>query len=161
MQTMEWRRDERVRAMNGPGPWQDEPDKVQWQDPATGLACLANRNYAGAWCGYVGVPKGHPWFEKNYNDVDVEVHGGLTFSSGCDTSEDIPEGHGICHVVEPGEPEVWWLGFDCGHYQDLIPAYHCRVPPLTLFNADDVYRDLEYVKGQCTNLARQIQEAAS
>ena len=26
------------------GPWDDEPDKVQWQDVATGLPCIAVRN---------------------------------------------------------------------------------------------------------------------
>jgi hypothetical protein len=36
----------------GPGPWTDEPDKVQWTDTATGLPCLAKRNPRGGhWCG--------------------------------------------------------------------------------------------------------------
>src|SRR5437868_4216905 len=35
----------------GPGPWWDEPDKVQWIDPATDLDCLAVRGPFGAWCG--------------------------------------------------------------------------------------------------------------
>jgi len=35
----------------GPGPWQEEPDKVQWQDPQTGSVCLAVRGPMGGWCG--------------------------------------------------------------------------------------------------------------
>ena len=31
----------------GEGPWQDEPDKVVWVDPATGLDCMAKRNRLG------------------------------------------------------------------------------------------------------------------
>lgn len=82
----------------GPGPWQDEPDKLQWEDKATGLACLIVRGPAGALCGYVGVPQSHPWFGVDYNQCTreskceetwcdhrpcVEVHGGLTFADSC------------------------------------------------------------------------------
>jgi hypothetical protein len=38
----------------GPGPWMDEPDKIQYPDPETGLPCLAVRGPLGSWCGYVG-----------------------------------------------------------------------------------------------------------
>lgn len=43
----------------GDGPWQSEPDKMQWRDEATGFACLIVRWPVGALCGYVGVPKMH------------------------------------------------------------------------------------------------------
>lgn len=84
------------------GPWDDEPDKKQWQDGVTGLPCLIVRNRVGALCGYVGVPKSHPAHGMDYgvsmydsegNEramspaeqalYDVQVHGGLTFSSSC------------------------------------------------------------------------------
>lgn len=50
----------------GPGPWQDEPDKIQYVDEATGLPCLIVRNgkEIGALCGYVGVLPGHPLHGK-------------------------------------------------------------------------------------------------
>lgn len=67
----------------GNGAWQSEPDKVQWVDAATGLDCLIVRGPAGALCGYVGVPESHQLFEKGYDDADVSVHGGLTFSDHC------------------------------------------------------------------------------
>ena len=33
-------------------------------------------------CGYVSIPKNHPFYGKNYWDIEdtIEVHGGLTFS---------------------------------------------------------------------------------
>ena len=65
------------------GPWDQEPDKRQWQDEATGLPCLIVRGPAGALCGYVGVPEGHPAHGKDYDDVEVSCHGGLTFARGC------------------------------------------------------------------------------
>lgn len=99
----------------GPGPWQDEPDLIEWRHQS-GLPCLLVRNAAGALCGYVGLPPVHRYWGRHYNSVQEESsHGGLTFSDEC---------HGdICHVPEPGEPgDIWWLGFDCAHYQDLAPA---------------------------------------
>src|SRR5690606_18441494 len=73
----------------GDGPWQDEPDKKQWQDEATGLPCLAVRDPGGHWCGYVGVAPDHPWHGKDYDSCGMlEAHGGITFASGCaDQSE--------------------------------------------------------------------------
>lgn len=50
------------------GEWNDEPDKLQWQDDETDLACLIVRGPSGALCGYVGVPESHPWFSKDYSD---------------------------------------------------------------------------------------------
>lgn len=50
----------------GRGPWDQEPDKVQWLDEATDLDALAVRNAGGGLCGYVGVPPGHPWWEFGY-----------------------------------------------------------------------------------------------
>jgi len=76
----------RDKSAWGGGPWDDEPDKVQWIDKETDLDCLIVRNRGGALCGYVGVPPSHPWFEKGYDDVDVSVHGGLTFSDTCNES---------------------------------------------------------------------------
>jgi hypothetical protein len=100
----------------GEGPWQTEPDRVQWSH--AGFACLVIRNHLfGNWCGYVGVPEEHPYFGKSYDDVPVEVHGGLTYEGLCNEH--------ICHAPEPGFPEtVWWLGFDCGHAFDLLPGFN-------------------------------------
>ena len=81
MQTIEYRFID--KSSWGAGPWDSEPDKVQWPDPATALPCLAVRNLAGCWCGYVGVPQAHPWFGKEYDTVDLDCHGGLTFSAFC------------------------------------------------------------------------------
>ncbi|HEX5522704.1 MAG TPA: hypothetical protein VFX53_04600 [Pedococcus sp.] len=145
-----------------PGPWHDEPDKVQWIDAETDLDCLAVRNHFGAWCGYVGVPPGHPCHGKGYDTLDVRVHGGLTFADQC--NEDAPEGHGICHVPLPGRSDaVWWLGFDCGHSMDLAPRVIViddipEPPPGSPFAK--VYRDLPYVQAECANLARQLADLA-
>lgn len=137
------------------GEWDNEPDKVQWPDADTGLPCLAVRNSAfGHWCGYVGVPPGHPQHGKGYDYVDAEVHGGLTFANTCRPGDD--EAHGICHVPEPGEPDdVYWLGFDCGHGWDTSPAYLARYPQFP-DPKEATYKTLAYVQAQCAALAKQL-----
>ncbi len=138
----------------GSGEWRGEPDKVQWTDPATGLACLAKRNpNFGNWCGYVGIGPDHPWHGKGYGDLPdggPSVHGGLTYASKC---EEGPAEETICHVPAAGEPDhLWWFGFDCAHGGDLTPG----MPSLLTFGLGDVYRPLPYVRSECARLAAQI-----
>lgn len=152
----------------GDGPWQGEPDKEQWQDEATGLACLVKRShFGGSLCGYVGVPEGHPWHGKGYSELEdvVGVHGGLTYADLC--QEDGPEGETICHIPGPGEPEpLWWVGFDCGHAFDFAPGMAAReramgIPPMPDFKGLPrvTYRTIAYVKSECAALARQAELA--
>jgi len=145
----------------GAGPWQDEPDRVEWEH--AGLPCLALRNHYGNWCGYAAVPPGHPLHRKPYDEVDVSVHGGLTYASLCADA--------ICHVPKPGEPEdVWWFGFDCGHAGDFSPQMHAflssrgrREQPYDHAGAVaagrfdvEVYRTLDYVQDETNHLAEQL-----
>lgn len=153
------------KAAWGDGPWQDEPDKVQWKDEATGLPCLAKRHeFYGNWCGYVGVSEGHPHFlAEDTCELDLEVHGGITYGATC---QEGPEATSICHVPGPGEPDhVFWLGFDCGHAWDmqpgLIASYGERFArdgnPIWLAVREGVeYRTLEYVRAECARLAAQL-----
>jgi len=83
METLVYK-ENRQRERWAPGPWDDEPDKVQWQDPHSLLPCLAVRGPMGSWCGYVGGGPTHPWYGKSYDGLGVDVHGGLTFSDSCD-----------------------------------------------------------------------------
>lgn len=129
------------------GPWLTEPDKAQWIDEKTGLDCLIHRGPHGALCGYVGVPKSHEYFEVDYEKVDVDVHGGLTFSDKCSPSE-TPE-HGICHTGDIANETVWWLGFDCAHSEDSTPK--SGIP-----FEHDAYKDFDYVKNEVTSLASQL-----
>ena len=129
------------------GPWDNEPDKVEFRDPVTSLPCLIVRNPLGALCGYVGVPEGHPWYEKEYEEIDVRVHGGLTYSAFCTEG---PQEESICHV---GEDKVWWLGFDCCHLGDFTEMKGRFYPHLK--QNPDIYRDIEYVKTEVRNLAKQ------
>jgi hypothetical protein len=137
-----------------PGPWQSEPDKMQWTDEATGLPCLIVRGPFGALCGYVGVAEGHVAFAQHYERVGVDVHGGLTFADFCADTDD--ESRHICHTPAEGEPtHVWWLGFDCAHCDDLCPSDRGRQVSGEFFRHRR-YRDLAYVKSEIATLAAQL-----
>lgn len=148
MKTIEYRFDK--SHLDPDGPWQEEPDKKQWQDKATGLPCLIVRGPVGALCGYVGVPQEHPDHENDYDNVEVDVHGGLTFAGFCAPGE--PE-EGICHKIEPGDAEkIFWFGFDCAHWQDLTPGQASYV------GKSATYRTFSWVEAEVTRLAKQLSE---
>ena len=62
----------------------------------------------GHLCGYLGIPPGHLWYNKHYDEIDADVHGGLTFAgkeNGGNYSQSYPM-------------DIWWIGFDCAHLGD-------------------------------------------
>ena len=108
-------------------------------------------------CGYVGVPREHPAYGKQGEDVDVEVHGGVNYAHTCAGE--------ICHVPAPGMPDdVWWLGFDCAHAGDLAPGIRATLRRLDVPDREgpfrDVYRALPYVRREIESLAEQLRAIA-
>jgi len=176
MQTKEWTY---VNKNSWPdGPWMNEFDKKQWTTKA-GLPALIVRaarsdevnkkregSNSGHLCGYVGVTKDHPYFEKyegwgddkkDPNCVDgfpFDVHGGITLTSFCDSDEEI---EGICHIVEDGEDDkVWWFGFDCAHLHDVSGMGYGIVMQSLFRPGSGSYKDVDYVAKECEQLAEQL-----
>jgi len=133
------------------GPWDKEPDKLNWTTKA-GLPGMIVRNRLGALCGYVAVNPGHPLYEKDYEVPDVNVHGGLTYANACQGV--------ICHVPEPGQPDnVWWFGFDCGHYMDYMPGMAASAARAGIPDDHELgahYRTVPYVRREVESLAKQL-----
>jgi hypothetical protein len=97
------------------------------------LTILCNYKHVGRQ--YVCIEdESHPLFGVHYFDLNLEVHGGCTFSEDSLPNED-------------DAPDGWWIGFDTGHAGDFIPA----IPDL-----GGVPRSEQYVMGECEKLARQI-----
>ena len=84
----------------------------------------------GQLCGYVGLPKSHPWYGQGYGDINVEVHGGLTWS------QHEKNRNGAAYPHETGD--TWWIGFDCAHFYD-----------------DTNPKDEDYVRGEIESLVHQ------
>lgn len=107
------------RALWANGPWDDEPDLIRWKHEPSGYDLLMWRNHMGTWCGYVGLPETHPLHGLNYGSEEflerLETHHGLTFS---DTFVDVKDRFEL-----PDELRLlWWIGFDCAHFGDVMPA---------------------------------------
>lgn len=130
----------------GDGPWQHEPDRIEWRAGDAPLPCLMLRHPRfGHWCAYVGVPPSHPL--HGCTDVpDIisdHAHGGVTFTGSC-MEDERPQRERVCHVAQPGEADdVWWFGFDHCHGLDLAPGMAAMCAPNELGGQ---YRDVEYVQ---------------
>lgn len=124
--------------------------EATWTDEATGYKCHV---VSIPWfCGYVEVPKGHPWHGISYSgalcsdhdgqscyehtpEAIISVHGGITFS-GTPWGQD--DGH--------------WFGFDCAHYDDYVD-YGVGIPP-----TEGHRWTLDEVKAECATLAKQLRD---
>ncbi len=123
----------------GDGPWQSEPDHLEWRFRE--LPCVIHRNVIGAWCGYVAVPKGHPWHGKDADALPAEAHGGLTYAGTRSPGRAAPK-------------DSWWLGFDCGHWDDYVPC----IIHLGGGHRHGTYRDQAWVSAETERLALQAIE---
>jgi hypothetical protein len=88
-------------------------------------------------CGYVILDKYNNFFGKCYDDIPVQVHGGLTYSEE--------------------EDGYWVVGFDCAHSGDLVP-YLIQSSLDLKISLYGVYRDRKFVEAECENLAEQLSE---
>ena len=115
-----------------------EGDELQW-DYTCGngviIHCSIHRNGVKALCGYITLTKDSSLYGVGYDDLDLHAHGGLTYD-GYD------------------ENENWVIGFDCAHYQDLSPYF--LLSEEYSFGQRGTYRDMEYVKSECENLAEKV-----
>lgn len=124
---------------------------------SSGLRAVVVIHPAGHRCGYVAVPTGHKHHSDDYDNVNVDVHGGLTYAGG-DKHQYPVEADGS-----------WWFGYDCAHLGDardpeLMQGEFKEVYDKGLMRdmhfEGDVVRSLEYCVNQCESLARQLSEVA-
>lgn len=147
-------------------PWLHEADFVAFEHAGLRCAILRHEKYKH-WRGYVEIPADHPWAlekdaEGGHYYADAEVHGGVTWNR--------PWGE-----VPLEDPMHGWgfvVGFDCGHYMDLMPGFvveTSRILDLTpeevtqRFSAlysDAIYRTQSYVENETRQLAEQARKAA-
>lgn len=165
------------------GPWDDEPDDDKFVHAE--LACQIHRqNYPGTLCGYVAVPKAHPYYGKQTMEVtSLNAHGGITYA------EHNTFGHPVTIAyaekkaasvtgISPswykdmanwerehaGEPksitlegmDLWWFGFDCSHLYDYQPATPESVRGFGWREPGQSYADWQYVRREVELLAEQL-----
>lgn len=134
-----------------PGPLSNEVKEMHeiWTDETTGYRCVVMTGPVGALNGYVEVPAEHPWNDhtgylcghpgcyEHTPSALLHVHGGVTYEGKMSES-------GLSGYL---------FGFDCAHSGDLVPD--------GLHRPGDVFRDADYVRSECTQLAAQLHEVAS
>lgn len=154
----------------GHGEWVNEPDLVTFRH--LGIECKIIRismkepcsqdfnMFGGYLNGYIEVPKGHCYYHKEYNDMNIDCHGGLTFGESSDRH---------------------WVGFDCAHSCDYVPSIEhirknassmkdnrdkmeklkkmldiCNSP---LFNT--IYKNIQFCMDQCKSMAEQLMKKSN
>lgn len=153
----------------GYGEWVEEPDEIKFEH--LGIECIVLRiairelhsqefhMFGGYFNGYIRIPTDHPYYQKRYEDMDIDCHWGLTFGECSD-------GH--------------WVGFDCAHSGDYIPSIEKlkKTHPSMMkwrkeeemlkkeFNLNNSpifqknYRNINYCIEQCKSMAEQLKSTA-
>ncbi|HEX6527375.1 MAG TPA: hypothetical protein VF070_46290 [Streptosporangiaceae bacterium] len=96
-------------------------------------------NGVGYRCGFVRVPRGHPWHGRGYDQIPAD----LNFAQP-DTEDD-----------------AWWLGFGWFDAPDpSLPLREGRSPDYyDHLSRSGVIRTTEYVESECHRLAEQARRA--
>ncbi len=64
---------------------------------------------------YVEIPFSHSWYGKDYDEINIVVHGGLTYSND------------RLFISETNELKGWFIGWDYDHYDDYA-GYEEMIP---------------------------------
>lgn len=121
-----------------------------------GYTCVVLFQWLGFRCGYVGLPKGHKFYEVDYMEMDIDCHYGLTYSEK--------------YLYGQEDENTWWVGFDCGHSGDgydfeAIRKYYSdneSVMRITEENEKSYYykqygaRTLDYAINECKKIVDQL-----
>ena len=126
---------------------------VEKQFEYKGHDCICIFGCRGYRCGYVSVDD-----NKEFNEYDIECHGGLSFSGT------LP--------YDYGQKETYYNGFDCGHICDgndyntalayglLTEKRFNELLEMQILSPTFLQpvRSLEYVEEQCKKIVDQLEE---
>lgn len=132
------------------GPWNEEPDLVNLR--IREYYCQIIRTDFGVLNGYVALWKGHKEYGKGYNSIDIDVHGGLSFSEQANSPE---LGDIYCDPLDEfHEGPHWYIGFDCIHWMDDAPGMISS----TKLTPNSTYKNITFVKSELESLVQQLEE---
>lgn len=105
-------------------------------------------------CAYVRIPQEHQFYKKEYDDIDIDVHGGLTYSRD------------YLWILENQKIDGWFIGWDYAHYRDylgyeMLPffqqfsEYHNKDKKWT---TEEIFKD---VKEVCYQIQKDIEKGKS
>lgn len=160
-------------------PWEAEPDDFYFS--AYGLPVRGHRHDVfGNCCGYCGIPPSHPLYGHDFRDavphppglmqrdLPIDEYGILNIFMAAFDRDEWGEGYAPVSFilgVHGGlsfaghmrtDTQNWYFGFDCGHAGDIQPGLIAGRPAPEWYTRHNVYRTMEYVQGECMNLAEQL-----
>lgn len=106
------------------------------------LCCILRMPWSGTLNGYVALTKQNSYFGKNYNDIDIDCHFGLTYSR-----------YHLSSIEDNIFNNVWWIGFDTLHCDDLQPYIYDLE---SKYQDNRTYKDFDFVKNECIKIVDQI-----
>lgn len=121
--------------------------------------CLIIAQNGGFRCGYIKISKNNILYNKEYAYIDINIHGGLTYSSFN------YEGYPI-----KTKNKTYWIGFDCNHVDDLYDLnlinsnselYNIAKDLndiMTTFNSFATLKDKNYIENELKLAVNQIIE---
>jgi hypothetical protein len=124
-----------------------------------GFRCVVVGIYMGHRCGYIAIPKGNELYGKDYDEINIDIHGGLTYAEY--SENDYP--------VKTDE-NLYWIGFDCAHCGDakdldLIKSFGEDNKDIQMildmearYPIRGKVRTVEYVEEQLIDAVKQIKE---
>jgi hypothetical protein len=113
-----------------------EGDIYNWN--YKGFRCSLKRNLLRCWCGYVTIPIEIPIDLKEDDYYPFDCHGGVTYQEFSD------------------ENKCWTVGFDCAHYNDLVPYYYEISLPGKKLDDSVEYRTKDFAIKQTNGIVDQI-----
>lgn len=87
-------------------------------------------------CAYVRIPQEHEFYKKDFGSIDIDVHGGLTYSRD------------YLWVSENQRVEGWFIGWDYAHYGDylgFVKFYSIDINQDKKWTTEEIYKDVKEV----------------
>lgn len=132
--------------------------KIEKDFVIDGFRCVIVGQRMGHRCGYVKIPADHKYYGVEDDDINVDVHGGWTYS-----------GYTYNNYPAEASGKSWWIGFDCGHWGDakdldLIKSFgddeltRMYVEMEERFPEHGEIRTIEYVKNELIEAVKQLKD---
>lgn len=125
-------------------PWAGEPNTASIGTDDGYRFLVARNETMGHLCGYLAIPKGHPWANQHAPQLaHVQVHNGISYSCPVELTS-----------MASRCPAGWWVvGFACANHE------HDWIPGLPRLN-NAPYRSVAWVMDTLKCLADEAREAA-
>ena len=122
--------------------WDNEFDFYELATKDGWKAYIKRHPNLGHLCGYVAIPPWHPFYGLRCEDINVWVHGGITWS-------------GFFKGLEGKNEREYQVGFDCAHFNDLTPFRKYT----TFLSESPIYRNVPFVMKELDQLLVQCRSS--